>query len=222
MATQTDELADLCHRVGDALGLLTSEGQVIPMEWAKNDRGWYGLASWQEGKVLIADLFLLAHQSGHDVRHRVVDLYLHECSHLLNKPGHHFCFAVTDFALRLRCDYLNDTHNWWLNQYWRMWKCARLYGLADMRELGSNFQPIGVNLDEKEWNRYGQRTGEVLAVGARLANSDLTPPQIAEAAARHWEKKMVQPRRPTLAPSNSPPRKTPWRWFKSRTKTAGA
>lgn len=229
MAMQTDELIDLCMEVGEALDLRRrDDSPVISVEWEKFEDGTGGLSypappaynsKAKDWPVKISDHFLLMAQHGHDVKRRMVDVYIHEATHAIlqtispQHSGHGFVFSSLDFSLRLRADLLNiqNGFEWWPKGVMQ-WHLSRLYDLQDMRGLGKNFEPSGIPPEDGQaWQRFGQRIGVVLQTGSQLAASELTPRQMATEAVSRW-KQLIKPKEPE--PIQAPSlRKAAWNWL---------
>jgi hypothetical protein len=234
MATQSDELIDLCLEVGTALDLRRrDDGPVIDVEWKKFDDGLGGQSPAQppthdlnsrDWPVLISDSFLLNVQHGHDVRYRLLDVYIHECTHAIlqtispSHSGHGFAFSTLDFALRLRADGLSreTERGWWPN--WNMqWSAPSLYDIQELRGHGEVYQPCGIAPgDTQEWRRFGQRIGLALQAGSQLAASEMSPRQMAVEAILKWQQ-LIKPKaapQPVMAPS-LPRAVWNWLWYGS-------
>lgn len=211
MAQQTDELIDLCMTVGEALDLRRRDaGPVIAVEWEKFEDGWGGMSpatppphnpSTKDWPIKISDHLLLEALHGHDVKRRLLDVYLHESTHAIlqtvspQHSRHGFSFSCLDFALRLRADLLNiqNGFEWW-PQGAMLWHYPSLYDLQDMRGLGENFEPCGIPPeDDKAWQRFGRRVGLVLQLGSQLSSSNMSPRQIAVEAILEWQKVIKPP-----------------------------
>lgn len=229
MAQQTDALVDLCLEVGEALDLRRRDGgPVIPARWEKFNDGWSGMSpatppphdsNATDWPILISDALLLTAVHGHDVKRRILDVYIHEASHSIlqtispQHSGHGFVFSSLDFALRLRADLLNiqNGFEWW-PQGVMQWHLPRLHDLQDMRGLGEVFEPSGIPPgDGRAWQRFGQRIGVVLNTGSQLAASNMTPRQMAVEAVSRWQQ-LIKPKMPDpiQAPSLA---RAAWNWL---------
>jgi hypothetical protein len=234
MAHQTDELIDLCLKIGDALDLRRrDDGPVISVEWAKFEDGTGGTSSplppshdhkARDWPIKISDHLLLEAVHGHDVKRQIVDIYIHEATHAIlqvvspQHSGHGFPFAALDFSLRLRADTLNmqSGYPWWSK--WAMqWCSPSLYDIQEMRGLGEAFEPSGIPPgDGLAWQRFGQRIGVAMKTGSELAESELSPRGIAVEAVLKW-KRLIKPKaapQPIMAPS-LPRAAWNWLWYGS-------
>lgn len=230
MALQTDELIDLCMTVGEALDLRRrDDSPVISVEWKKFEDGWSGMSratppphdpSARDWPIEISDHLLLEELHGHEVKKRMVDVYIHEATHAIlqaispQHSGHGFPFSALDFALRLRADLLNiqNGFEWW-PQGVMQWHFPRLYDLQDMRGLGENFEPSGIPPEDGQaWQRFGGRIGMVLKTGSQLAAGDMNPRRMAAEAVLKWQQ-LIKPKspQPIQAPPSVP--RAVWNWL---------